>query len=215
MFQPPLFREDRIEVMHALMREHPFATLVSSASGGLTADHVPLVVHPELGEHGVLRGHLAAPNPLAQAAKGGDDAAIEVLAIFQGPQAYVTPSWYPSKKQHGKVVPTWNYAVVHAHGRLRFQREHGWLMTHLAELTARHESHRPEPWAVTDAPEPFVERQLKGLIGIEIEIEGLHGKWKVSQNRDEQDRAGVAEGLLGEETAQAQAVSGLVRRYGS
>ena len=118
MFQPPIFREDRLEVMHALMREHPFATVVSAATGALSADHVPLVLH-DGGGHGVLRGHLGAGNPLCRETAG----AIEVLAIFQGPQSYVTPSWYASKREHGKVVPTWNYVVVHARGALRFVRD--------------------------------------------------------------------------------------------
>lgn len=212
MFQPPLFREDRIDVMHALMTAHPFATLVSSAAGQLTADHVPLVLHADDGDKGVLRGHLSAGNPLWRETRDREER-IDVLAVFQGPQAYVTPSWYPSKKEHGKVVPTWNYAVVHAHGTLTFNDETAWLMAHLGELTSRQESHRPEPWAVTDAPDDFMAKQLKGLIGFEIAIDDLSGKWKVSQNRPEQDRDGVARGLLTENTAEAIEVSKLVRRY--
>jgi len=207
MFQPPLFREERVEVMHALMIENPFATLVSSATGGLTADHVPLVVHPELTEHGLIRGHLAVGNPLWTDSEGD----IEVLAVFQGPHAYVTPSWYPSKKEHGKVVPTWNYAVVHAHGTLQFTKDPEWLMEHLSELTRRNESHRPSPWAVSDAPEDYLGRQLKGIVGIEIAINALSGTWKVSQNKTPQDREGVELGLLTENSPQATAVSRLVR----
>ncbi len=207
MFEPPLFREQRPEVMHALMHAHPFATLVSKAGGRLMADHLPLVVHPELSENGVLRGHVAAGNPLA----GGGREAREVLAIFQGPQVYVTPSWYPSKAEHGKVVPTWNYAVVHAYGMLRFHADRDWLLAHLTELTARNERDRPEPWAVSDAPEEFVDRQIKGIVGVEIAVETLTGKWKVSQNRDARDREGVEHGLLAEG---GEAMSALVRRYG-
>ena len=214
MFQPPLFREDRIEVMHALMRAHPFATLVNSATGPLTADHVPLVLHPELSETGTLRGHLAAANPLWRAMRDrGGTGPIEVLAVFQGPQTYVTPSWYPSKKAHGKVVPTWNYAVVHAHGTLRFHDETDWLMAHLSELTNRQESHRPEPWAVTDAPDDFTAKQLKGLIGFEIAIDSLTGTWKVSQNKSGEDREGLERGLLAENTEEAAAILNLVRQY--
>jgi len=210
MFLPPLFREDRIDVMHALMRAHPFATVVSAARGGLTADHLPLVLHPDLSANGVLRGHVAAGNPLAR----GERRSLEVLAIFHGPQAYVTPSWYPSKAEHGKVVPTWNYAVVHAHGTLRFHDDGDWLMAHLTELTARQERDRSEPWAPQDAPAEFLSRQMKGIVGIEIAVEALTGKWKVSQNREARDRAGVEHGLLVEDPGQGAAMSELVRRYG-
>ncbi|MFV2052770.1 FMN-binding negative transcriptional regulator [Aliiroseovarius sp. YM-037] len=208
MFQPPLFRETRIDVMQALMKAHPFATLVSAATGGLSADHIPLVIHPELSENGNIRGHLAAANPLWRKTERD----VEVLAIFQGPHAYITPSWYASKQEHGKVVPTWNYAVVHAHGVLRFCRDHDWLMEHLAELTNRHEGNRATPWAVTDAPAEFLERQLKGLVGFEIEVETLNGNWKVSQNKNDQDRVGVELGLLDENTADAASMSDLVKR---
>ena len=217
MFQPPVFREDRVEVMHALMREHPFATLVSSATGTLTADHVPLVLHAEAGSgaggNGLLRGHLAAGNPLVRGApKRAGEATIDVLAIFQGPQSYVTPSWYASKREHGKVVPTWNYVVVHARGRLRLVRETGWMLAHLRELTARHESHRPEPWAVEDAPSDFVARQLKGLVGFEIELKELSGTWKVSQNKGEADRRGVEAGFAAD--PERASMAALVRERG-
>ncbi|MFD2741350.1 FMN-binding negative transcriptional regulator [Sulfitobacter aestuarii] len=207
MFQPPVFREDRPEVMQALMRAHPFATLVSAATGPLTAEHVPLVLHEGEGARGVLRGHLGAGNPLFRETEGR----IEVLTIFQGPQAYVMPSWYASKREHGKVVPTWNYVVVHARGRLRFTRETYWLLRHLQDLTAQQEGQRPQPWAVTDAPEDFVMRQLRGLVGFEIEIEELAGTWKVSQNKESTDRQGVEAGLGAQESAEEQAVAALVR----
>ncbi|MEM8852575.1 MAG: FMN-binding negative transcriptional regulator [Pseudomonadota bacterium] len=209
MFEPPMFREERVEVMHALMTAHPFATLVSCASGVLSADHVPLAIHDDASTHGFLRGHLSAGNPLAHV---GEET-IDVLAVFQGPQAYISPSWYPSKQEHGKVVPTWNYAVVQAHGTLRFMKDRAWLMDHLADLTRRNESHRPAPWATTDAPATFMERQLKGLVGIEIEITALSGKWKMSQNKAAADQAGVATGLLSEETEEAATVSRLVKDY--
>lgn len=206
MYQPPMFREDRVDVIHALMIAHPFATLVSSATGGLTADHLPLVIHPELSEKGTIRGHIAVANPLWQDTQGP----IEVLAIFQGPQAYITPSWYPSKQEHGKVVPTWNYAVVQAQGTLSFHQESDWLMAHLTELTGRHEGQRAMPWAVTDAPDAFIARQFKGIVGIEIKVESLVGKWKVSQNKADQDRSGVERGLMAERTEDTAAVSRLV-----
>ncbi len=208
MFQPPVFREDRPDIMHDLMRAHPFATIVSSATGGLSADHVPLVL--KMDGMGILQGHLAAANPLFQHADGP----IEVLAIFQGPQSYITPSWYPSKKEHGKVVPTWNYVVVHARGTLRFIRDTDWLMAHLHDLTDQQESHRPAPWAVSDAPDDFVARQLRALVGFEIAITDLAGTWKVSQNKQDADRAGVEFGLRQDADPQSASVSELVKVRG-
>lgn len=208
MFQPPIFREERTEVMQALMRDHPLASIVSSATGTLTADHVPLVLHADEGERGILRGHIAAGNPLFRMTDGP----IEVLAIFQGPQAYVTPSWYASKTEHGKVVPTWNYVVVHARGTLRFIRETDWLLGHLHELTRRHKADRPTPWAVSDAPPDFVARQLRGLAGFEIAIAELEGTWKVSQNKNAADRKGVETGLRNESGPQEASISELVKQ---
>jgi transcriptional regulator len=191
------------------MRAHPFATLVSIQAGALTADHLPLHLHPELSEKGTLRGHIAKGNPLWTKGAGGTD----VLAIFQGPQVYVTPSWYPSKKEHGKVVPTWNYAVVHAHGALRFVEDGEWLHEHLNTLTRRHEGARAAPWEVSDAPASYLDHMMKGIVGIEFEIERLEGKWKMSQNRNAQDRAGVRQGLLAEQDESAAAVSEIIQRF--
>lgn len=207
MFQPAIFHEERPDVMHALMRDHPFATLVSNATGGLTADHVPLVLHADQGGQGALRGHISVGNPLFRKTNG----AIQVLTVFQGPQTYVTPSWYASKQQHGKVVPTWNYVVVHARGTLRFVRDPQWVLEHLQDLTNAHESHRPTPWAVSDAPAEFVARQMRGLVGFEIEITDLTGTWKVSQNKTRDDRDGVSSGLGSENTPDAASIAQLVR----
>ena len=208
MHQPPLFREDRTDILHDLMRAHPFATLVAYAGGILSADHIPLVLHEDAAEQGILRGHIAAGNPLRDAAKGG----LDVLAIFQGPQAYITPSWYATKAEHGKVVPTWNYAVVQAHGRLVLRDDPAWLMAHLNSLTNQHEGARTAPWAVADAPADFIARQLKGLIGFEITLTSLDGKWKVSQNRTEADRAGVVAGLRDAGAGRNEAMADLVAR---
>lgn len=204
MFQPEIFHETRVPVLHGLMAAHPFATLVTAA-GALAADHLPFVLHPEAGTFGTLRGHIAANNPLSRA-----EGPIEALAIFQGPQAYVTPSWYASKAEHGKVVPTWNYVVVHARGVISLVREPGWLLAHLKALTDAHEGGRPAPWAVSDAPDAFVARQLRGIVGIEIEITSLDGTWKVSQNKAPSDRAGVVEGFAGAGGAE---MAGLVADY--
>lgn len=169
-----------------------------------------LVLHEEEGAHAVLRGHLAAGNPLCR----GTEGPIEVLAIFQGPQCYVTPSWYASKSEHGRVVPTWNYVVVHANGLMRFTRQADWLLAHLRSLTATQESHRAEPWEISDAPEDFVVRQLKGLVGFEIKIADLAGTWKVSQNRPPADRDGVRTGLLEDGGLQGAGISRLVEERG-
>ena len=206
MYQPPHFREERSEVQHALMRAHPLALLVTFGEGGLTANPVPLILHAEDGERGVLRGHLARANRQWRTF----DPEVESLAVFQGAEAYITPSWYATKRETGKVVPTWNYAVVQVYGRMRVIEDAAWLGEQVRSLTDRHEADRPAPWAVADAPEDFVRAQLKGIVGIEIAIGRIEAKWKVSQNRNEADRAGVAEGLLGEDDETAQAMAALV-----
>lgn len=206
MFQPSIFSETRTEVMHEVIQSHPFATLVTSATGLLTADHMPLVLTCCERGFGQLQGHLAAANPLFRNAEG----AIPALVVFQGPQTYVSPSWYPSKREHQKVVPTWNYVVVHARGLLRFTQDTAWLRAHLDMLSSQHERHRPEPWKLADAPDPFVARQLRAIAGFEIEIEELVGTWKVSQNRPPADRGGVIQGLRHEGTTDGHAVSELV-----
>lgn len=206
MYQPSLFREERLAVMHDLMRAHPLATLVTADGDGLTANHIPLMLHADLSERGTLRGHVARANELSR----GAQADREALAIFQGPQHYVTPAWYPSKTAHGKVVPTWNYAVVHAHGRMRLIQDADWLGEHVQELTATHEAARAGAWAVTDAPDAFIARQLRAIVGFEMEISRLEGKWKMSQNRSPEDRAGVIDGLRGEGSAAARRVADLI-----
>ncbi len=210
MFQPEIFRETRRWVMHELIRAHPFATLVTTAAGALAADHLPFVLHEEDGEDVILRGHLGAANPLCHSAPETGDA----LVIFQGPQTYVTPSWYASKSEHGRVVPTWNYVSVHARGGLRLVRNADWLQQHLHALTTQLEGNRPVPWSVADAPEDFVTRQFRGLVGIEIEITDLQGVWKVSQNKSPADRGGVIAGLRTEGDADQLAISGLVDARG-
>tara|TARA_B100000780_G_scaffold117032_1_gene82139 strand:+ start:564 stop:1187 length:624 start_codon:yes stop_codon:yes gene_type:complete len=202
-----MFHEDRIEVMHKMMAEHPFATVVSAATGGLSADHIPLVLRGGPTKKGCLRGHIAAANPLWR----DTESEIQILAVFQGPQSYVTPFWYPLKQTDGKVVPTWNYVVVHAHGTLRFKRESQWLMDHLAELTRRRESRRAAPWVISGAPDAFIASQLKGLVGFEVEIKSLLGSWKLCRNKKAADRQGVALGLVSKDNNEAAAVSRLVQ----
>lgn len=190
MYQPPHFREERLEVLHALIRAHPLGTLVTLAASGLIANAIPFLVDAEPSP-GVLRAHLARANSQWQ----DFDAAVGALVIFQGAESYITPSWYPTKAATGKVVPTWNYVVVHAYGPLRVVQDRDWLANQIGALTRLQESARPNPWKVGDAPAPFVEAQIKGIVGIEIPLTRIEGKWKVSQNRPEADRRGVAEGL--------------------
>lgn len=205
MYQVGAFREERIDVMHALMRNHRLATLVTVNDGVPQANHLPLLIDPEPAPAGTLRGHVARANPVWREADGR-----EVLVIFQGPQAYVTPSWYPSKRETGQVVPTWNYAVVHAYGRLVVHDDREWLRTVVTRLTDQQEAGRQQPWRVDDAPPDYVDRMLGAIVGIEIPVSRLAGKWKVSQNRSEADRSGVAEGLRQSDEVQAQAMAALV-----
>ncbi len=194
MYLPPAFREDRLEVLHAVMRDAGLATLVTVTDQGLVASHVPLLLDPEPAPHGTLIGHLARPNPQATASRTEPEA----LAIFYGPEAYITPSWYATKRETGKVVPTWNYVAVHAYGPLRFFDDPARLLEIVTRLTERHESPRARPWAVTDAPSDFIAGMLRGIVGFEIPITRLEGKRKMSQNRPPADRAGVIAGLAAE-----------------
>ncbi|GLS24187.1 transcriptional regulator [Labrys miyagiensis] len=191
MYQPPHFREERPEVLHALMRTHPLATLVTLADGRLDANHIPMLLDADRGPQGTLLAHIARANDLARK----HDPETEVLVIFQGVEGYITPSWYETKRETGKVVPTWNYVTVHAHGRLRILDDPAWLRAQITALTNTQEASRFLPWHVDDAPEAFLQAQIKGIVGLEIEIASLEGKWKVSQNRPEADRDGVHAGL--------------------
>ncbi len=208
VYNPQHFREERIEILHGLIRARSLATLVTLNLSGLEASHVPLLLDPDPAPRGTLRGHLSRANP-----QWRDFAAdVPALAIFSGPQHYVSPSWYPSKQEHGRVVPTWNYVVVHAYGRLRLIEDEERLRGIVQDLTRTHEAGLERPWKVEDAPKEFVDGQLKAIIGIEIPIERLEGKWKVSQNRPPGDRAGVAAALRalgdGENTALGDLVAG-------
>ena len=211
MYEVEAFREDRIEVLHALIKAHPLATLVVTTALGLEANHIPLWIDPEPTPFGTLRGHVARANPVWRTF----NADAEVLAVFQGPQGYITPSWYPSKAQHGKVVPTWNYAVVHAHGPLKIVDDAEWLRKLVMRLTESQESPRAKPWHVTDAPSDYIDTMLKAIVGIEIPLRRLQGKWKMSQNRLPQDRDGVIAGLEKRGDAAGQAMLDALRRWKS
>jgi transcriptional regulator len=195
MYNPSTFREDRIEVMHELIRAHPLALLVTHGGSGLAASPIPFLVYPDEGANGTLRAHVARANPHWKELSAADEA----LVVFQGEAGYVTPSWYATKAATHKVVPTWNYATVHAWGRPVVVDDAGWLARQLADLTRSQEQRRPRPWAVADAPADFIATQMKAIVGIEIPIARLEGKWKMSQNRDDADRAGVVAGLRAED----------------
>jgi len=191
MYQPPHFREDRLEVQHALIRAHPLGLVITAGPAGLVANAIPFLIDPGGLELGVLRCHLAKANQQWRELSTVE----ECLVVFQGPQAYITPSWYAAKREHGKVVPTWNYATVHAWGKPQVIDDQAWLRRQIAGLTDLREGRRPAPWAVDDAPADFIGSQIRGIIGVEIPISRIEGKWKMSQNRSEADRLGVVEGL--------------------
>lgn len=193
MYRPPAFREDRPEVLREAIRAHPLGTLVTSGASGLMANVLPfsLVSGPD-GE--VLRAHLAKANQQLTDLREGAAA----LVLFQGPQGYISPNWYRTKQEHGKEVPTWNYVVVQVWGTPTVIDDDHWLLEQIDELTRAHESKRTEPWNVTDAPQPFVQAQLKGIVGMELPISRIEGKWKVSQNQPERNQRAVVAALRSE-----------------
>jgi transcriptional regulator len=191
MYLPSLFREDRIKVQHELIRAHPLGLLVTAGPGGLMANPIPFLIDRDATPYGTLHAHFSRANPQLRELAAVD----ECLVLFQGPQDYVTPSWYPTKQETGKVVPTWNYAMVHAWGRPTLIEDAAWLRRQLDDLTLLQEGGRPTPWAVDDAPAPFVAAQLKGIIGLEIPVSRIEGKWKMSQNRPRADQLGVVAGF--------------------
>ena len=208
MYQPPAFREDRLEVQHDLIRAHPLGLLITGGAGGLIANPLPFHLEPSVGELGALQCHLARANPQLDDLAAGRDC----LIVFQGPQAYVTPAWYASKQAHGKVVPTWNYVMVQARGRPRLMDDPT-LRRQLDDITADQERGRFTPWAVDDAPTDYIAAQQRAIVGVEIAISHLEGKWKVSQNRSEGDRRGVIAGLRSDgQSEMAALVEGESRR---
>jgi transcriptional regulator len=206
LYIPNHFREDRPEILHELMRQNTLAALVTTGPDGITANHIPLIFDPEPAPFGTLRGHLSRANSQWKSLAAG----TEALAIFQGPSAYISPSWYPSKQADGRVVPTYNYVAVHAHGPLKVFDSPVELEKHLRKLTDAHESRFPSQWSVDDAPAEYVQTLLKGIVGVEMSITRLEGKWKVSQNRPAEDRSGVVEGLKAAGGAGNQAMGELI-----
>ena len=207
MYRPDEFRVEDVARMHALMRARPFASLISNGSIGLYASHLPTVLKDE-DSYGVIECHLARANPHWKDVASGNEA----LMIFQGPESYITPNWYPSKAEHGKVVPTWNYAVVHAYGRAEMMENKDWLRRHVGELTAQQEQAQARPWALSDAPQPYVDAMLRGIVGFRFVITQIEGKWKMSQNRELNDQLGVTKGLDQRAEGDDLEIADLIRR---
>lgn len=209
MYQVPHFRETDVSVLHAHIRAHPLGLLISQGPDGIVANPLPFLLYDE-GAHGTLRAHLSRGNPQWRALTD----APEALVVFSGVERYITPSWYPQKAIDQRVVPTWNYAIVQVRGPARLIEDAAWLRANVAALTDAHEGRRPEPWSLADAPETFVAGQLKGIVGIEIAIAAIEGKFKASQNRPVADRAGVADGLAAEGDADALMMRDMVKARG-
>ncbi|MGE3148629.1 MAG: FMN-binding negative transcriptional regulator [Pseudorhodoplanes sp.] len=205
MYLPPAFREDDPAFIHEAMRAARLANLVTATPAGLIATPLPLFLDAAEGDKGVLYGHVARANPQWREPVTG-----EALAIFMGPDAYVTPSWYATKAESGKVVPTWNYVAIHAYGPIEFFADEDRLRDVVTRLTDLHERPRAEPWAVTDAPADFIRAQLRGIVGLRMPITRIDAKKKMSQNRPAQDRAGVARGLAQSDSAADRTVAKLI-----
>jgi transcriptional regulator len=208
MYIPRANEEKRVSVMRALMVSHPLGTLVTLGASGLFASHIPMILEDDGSQFGVLQGHISRANTQWR----DFTPTVDALAIFAGHQHYISPNWYPGKQEHGKEVPTWNYAVVHAYGPLRVIDDERWLLGFVNKLTNTHEAGSPAPWSVSDAPQDFIKSLLNGIIGLELSIQRLEGKWKVSQNRTEKDRKGVIEALAKLGTPESLAMKALVEQ---
>lgn len=208
VYIPKFNEEKRLPVMRELMASHPLATLVTVGSSGLFATHLPMVLEEDGTEFGVLRGHIARGN--AQWRDFSPN--VDALAIFAGPQHYISPNWYPGKQEHGKEVPTWNYAVVHAYGPLKVIEDEHWLLPFLTRLTQIHEAASPIPWQVSDAPQDYIHANLKAIVGVEVKINRIEGKWKINQNKTPRDREGVKAGLSRLDTPESLVMRALVEK---
>ena len=202
MYLPSHFEEDRPDVLQQTLRSHPLGLLLTLGANGIEANAIPFLFDAERGPHGTLRGHVARANPVWREAR----ADVPARVVFQGPLAYVSPAWFATKADTGKVVPTWNYVMVQARGPLTVIDDAVWLRRLVGELTERHEGQRAAPWKVDDAPADYIDTMLRAIVGIEIALESLQGKWKVSQNRPAADRAGVVQGLAESSAAMAAQV---------
>jgi transcriptional regulator len=203
MYNPAPFVENRTDTLHAFIREHPFAALVTWGPNGLLATHAPMLLDADAKPQSVLRCHIARANPQWRELQSSPAA----LVIFSGPHHYISPSWYPSTQEHGRVVPTWNYVAVHVWGRARIFEDPDLLMPYLRELTREHEAGLEKPWSIDDAPPQFIDTMAKAIVAIEIVIERIAGKWKLGQNRSSEDRAGAIQGLEKLDTPQSREVA--------
>jgi transcriptional regulator len=208
MYIPAHYQESRLSVLHALIRAHPLGTWVTQGDEGLIVNHLPFLVDESRGDFGTLIGHVARPNPVWKQFSRS----VPSVVVFQGAESYISPSWYPSKAETGKAVPTWNYAVVHAHGLPGAFEDRDRLLAHVTALTETHEASIETPWHVTDAPADFIEAMLKGIVGVEIPITSLEGKWKVSQNRSDADRRNVAGALEQKGDDRSRAMAALIEQ---
>ena len=208
MYLPKNLEETRIDVLHDLIGSHPLGTWVLADRAELNVNHIPFMLDSSQGEFGTLLGHVARANPVWNAPVS----TVPNVIVFRGPQTYITPSWYPSKHQHGKAVPTWNYAIVAVHGIPEFIEDREWLYQHLTNLTDTQESSQALPWSIDDAPAEFTEKMISAIVGVQIPIQRIEGKWKVNQNRSESDKMGVVAGLLGKGDDDSLAMASLVRQ---
>jgi transcriptional regulator len=209
MYLPKHFNESRPEVLHALIREYPLGLLVAQTASGIEVNHIPFIFAGDATSNGSLLGHVSRQNGLWQLSEPGEKA----LVVFQGPSAYISPSWYPTKKEHGRVVPTWNYAVVQAQGTLRIHDDPDWVARQVDRLTSQMESSMEFPWAASDMPPEFQERMINSIVGVELVIDTLVGKWKVSQNHPPANRAGAIEGLIATGRPAAIELAQMMRIY--
>lgn len=206
MYTPSHFDETRPGLLHQLVHDHPLGLLITQGAQGLDANPIPFLLYTEPGRPGVLRAHVARANPVWREARTD----VETLVVFQGPQAYVSPNWYATKAETGKAVPTWNYITVQARGKLVVHDDAAWVRELVTRLTQRHEATQTKPWAIIDAPADYIEAMLRAIVGIEIPLDSLRGKWKMSQNHPAINREGVSRGLRAQGTEQTQAVAAWV-----
>lgn len=206
MYTPQSFKENRLEVLHDFIRSNPFGLLISNGDDGPLATSIPFLLIDDGSQFGTLHAHLARANPHWQSIDGQKS-----LVVFQGANAYISPNWYPSKDEHGMVVPTWNYVMIQARGSVKVIHDASWLKRQVTALTVRLEGSRSNPWKVSDAPDSYIDAELRSIVGLEITLKQLDGKWKVSQNRNMQDRKGAAENLSAEGNTE---MSNLIRKYG-
>lgn len=207
MYTSPTTREDRPEVLVAAIRSIQFGALVVMSSDGLSASHIPMLVREGADGATELEGHVARPNDLWRTAQAG----VPALAIFQGPQAYIHPGWFPTKKADGKAVPSWNYIAVHAHGTLEAVEDETWLRSHLSDLSDLNEAGRPEPWALTDAPEDYLKAMINAIVGVRLRVDRLEGNWKMGQKQKLENRLGMIDGLLASDRSEDHEVAKTMR----